>query len=107
MCTELDRFGNQFAWQRIAYFFKSEMGLECRFEPFQHFAEDRKIEEMQLRIVIENQRGYEYLIQKSEEVVGHPCNGRVLWESKEEEVEKRMQIMETIFEKDLPLPAHL
>lgn len=101
VCTELDRFGDEYSHKRITHFFKKEMGLKCRFEEYQHFAEDRQIEETQLRIVIDSDRDYEGLIGKAEKMVGIAHEGRTLWESKEDEPEKRMRIMEMIFEKEV------
>jgi hypothetical protein len=98
VCTELDRFGDQHAHNRIINFFKYDMGLDCRFEAYDHFAEDNQVMEKQLRIVIDSNRDYDTLVQKAEEVVGIPRSGRVLWHSAEEKEEDQQKIYETIFD---------
>lgn len=106
VCTELDRFGDSFAQQRISEFFKKEMGLSCKFEIYDHLAEDRGIVEKELRIVVESNRDYQALIQKSEEYIGKSRNGKILWQSREADESKRMRIMETLFEKPISSSSH-
>ena len=99
VCTERDRFGDTHAQARIAAFFKDQMGLKCTFEEYEHLAEDRQKNEKQLRVVIESDRDFEHLVRASEEIVGVPRSGRTLWESREENPDDRMRIVETLFEK--------
>lgn len=98
VCTELDRFGDQHAHKRFQEFFKYEMGLDCKFEVYEHFAEANQVMEKQLRIVIDSNRDHDTLVKQAEKIVGIPRSGRVLWHSGEEREEDQQKIYETIFD---------
>ena len=107
ICTEKDRLGDNFERERIGRFLKEKMGLDCKFEFYMHRAEARGIDELQLRITINNNKSYDVLVDKFEEIVGVPGKGKVLWESREERPEDRMQILSTVYNKRKITPKEI